>query len=234
MCRIDFRIKRAETRRECRVVTKESAWPIPLDELSRGLVLKKIVNENGARLTGAQQLQSQFERAEFLRPVNQNSVAALQSGREDIARIAVEKIDIRVLLQLRFGDGRMFGVTIKLNADDVRFRKAAGQCERALTTHSARFQNLFRSKWTHRREKKEHSARADAFKFNLARHVRDGAAILGQQLIRAMQYRGNAQYLIVTRVRHHRLAGYVPILRELESVLAQKKILVRGWQLKRP
>ena len=65
------------------------------------------MNENGAWLSGAQKLQGKFESAKIFRTVDQNGVTGLESLRQNFARVAVEKFNIRVWLQFRFRCGRI-------------------------------------------------------------------------------------------------------------------------------
>jgi hypothetical protein len=100
-------IEFAEMDRKRRVVAKKGAGPMLLDKPSRRLTLVKIVNENRARFPGAQKPQSEFKRAKILWPVNENGVAGLEPPGQDLARITVEKLDVRIRFQLLLSDGRM-------------------------------------------------------------------------------------------------------------------------------
>jgi hypothetical protein len=100
-------IEFAEMDSKRRIVAKKGAGPMLLDKPSRRLTLVKIVNENRARFPGAQKPQSEFKRAKILWPVNENGVAGLEPPGQDLARITVEKLDVRIRFQLLLSDGRM-------------------------------------------------------------------------------------------------------------------------------
>jgi hypothetical protein len=138
-------IKFAQMNRKCRVVAKKGAGPMSLDKLSRRLPLVKIVNKNRARFPGAEKPQGEFERAEFLWPINENSVAGLEPRGQDLAGITVEQLDVRIWFQFRLGDGRMGWIAIDLDAYNPGLRETACQRESASTAHAARFQDLPRS-----------------------------------------------------------------------------------------
>src|SRR3984893_1022901 len=104
---------------------------MPLNESSPRRVRRKIVDEDHAWFSGAQKIESEREGAKFLRAVDQNGVAILQVLRQNYTGVAVQKIDVLVWLQLRLGGGSVLRFSIKLHADDARFRETARQNERA-------------------------------------------------------------------------------------------------------
>jgi hypothetical protein len=170
--------------RKRRVVAKKSAGPMSLDKLSRRLPLVKIVNKNCARFPGAEKPQGEFERAEFLWPINENSVAGLEPRGQDLAGITVEQLDVRIWFQLRLGDGRIGWIAIDLDAYDLSLRETACQHESASTPHATRLQDLPRSKRTDCGVKEKHSAWTDASKSELTPHAGDRRAEVGEQISR--------------------------------------------------
>ena len=122
---------------EERIVAKECVSEIALDEISLRRSRREIVNENRAGFSGAEKIDSQFERAEIFWAVDQDRVALLQALRQNLTGIAVEKIDIRFRLQLRFRRGNIFRLPIVLNANDPRLRKATRENERAFPASTA-------------------------------------------------------------------------------------------------
>src|SRR5947208_644280 len=74
----------------------------PPEEFSLGRVWRKIVDENGARFLGVQKIERQLERAKIFWTIDQDGIAGLQSPRQNLARIAVEQLDVRARFQFRF------------------------------------------------------------------------------------------------------------------------------------
>jgi hypothetical protein len=189
------------------IVAEKSARPVAFDKLSCWFTPVEVMDKNGARFAGGQKLERQFQRAKFFWAINENRITGLKPLREELARIPVEKFDICVGTELPFGDGRMRGVGIKLNAYNPRLWETTGQHERALATHAARFQNLFRTKRTHRRIKEKHSAWADAFESAFARDGLDRTPKIGQEPVGSPRYRRGAKRRFVPGVAHMLIIG---------------------------
>src|SRR5205085_12410965 len=79
-----------------RIVAEECVGEIALDEFSLRRVRRKVVDENSARFFGTKKIDRQLERAKIFWTIDQHRVAALQSCRQNFARVPVEKIDIRL------------------------------------------------------------------------------------------------------------------------------------------
>jgi hypothetical protein len=173
-------IEFAEMDSKRRIVAKKGAGPISLDKLSRWLTLVKIVNKNRARFPGAQKPQGEFKRAKILWPVNENGVAGLEPPGQDLTRITVENLDVRIWFQLRLRDGRMGRIAIELDAYNSGLWETTRQHESAPTAHTARFQNLPRSQGTNRGVEEKHSAWTDPSKPKLTPHACDCAAEIGE------------------------------------------------------
>jgi hypothetical protein len=188
--------------RKRRIVAKKSAGPMSLDKLSRGLTLMKIVNKDRARFAGAQKPQGEFERAEVFWPVNENGVASLESPREDLAGITVEKLDVRIWFQFRLGDGRMGWIAIDLDAYDPGLRETACQHESASTPHATRFQDLSRSQRTDCGVKEKHSAWTDASKSELTPHACDRRAEVREQISGSSRYSRYVKRSFITGRMH--------------------------------
>jgi hypothetical protein len=122
-----------------RIVAKKGAGPMSLNKHSRRFSLVKIVNKDRARFPGAEKPQGEFERAKPFWPINENDVASLESPGQDLARITVEQLDVRIWFQFRLGDGRMGWIAIDLDAYDSGLRETACQHESASTPHATRF-----------------------------------------------------------------------------------------------
>jgi hypothetical protein len=207
VCRVDLRSEFTETGGQRGVVAEKSAWPLAFDKRPGRLTPVEVMDKNGARFASGHELEGQFQRAKFFWAINQNRVTGLKPLRKDLARIPVEKFDIRVRPELRFGDGRMRWVEIKLNAHNSRLREATCQHEGALATHAARFQNLFRAKRTHRRIKEKHSAGANAFESAFTWDSLDRTPKIGQQPIGSSRYRRCVKRRFVPGVAHMLING---------------------------
>ncbi len=207
VCRVDLRSKVTETGGKRGVVAEKSAWPMAFDKLPSRLAPVEVMDKNSARFAGGQEPERQFQRAKFFWAINENCIPGLKPLREYLARIPVEKFDIRVRPELRFGDGRMCWIEIKLNAHNSRLRETTCQHECALAAHAARFQDLFRTKRTHRRIKEKHSAGADAFESAFTRHGLDRTPKIGQQPIGSSRYRRCVKRRFVLGVAHMLING---------------------------
>jgi hypothetical protein len=207
VCRVDLRSKVTETGGKRGVVAEKSAWPMTFDKLPSRLAPVEVMDKNSARFAGGQEPERQFQRAKFFWAINENCIPGLKPLREYLARVPVEKFDIRVRPELRFGDGRMRWIEIKLNAHNSRLRETTGQHEGALATHAARFQDLFRTKRTHRRIKEKHSAGADAFESAFTWDSLDRTPKIGQQPIGSSRYRRCAKRRFVPGVAHMLING---------------------------
>ena len=60
------------------------------------------MDENGARFLGVQKIDRQLERAKIFWTIDQDGIAGLQSPRQNLARIAVEQLDVGARFQFRF------------------------------------------------------------------------------------------------------------------------------------
>ncbi len=123
VCRVDLRSEVAETGGKRRVVAEKSARPMAFDKLPGRLASVEVMDKNGTRFARDQEPERQFQRPKFFWAINENRIAGLKPLRENLARIPVEKFDIRVRSELGFGDGDMRGVEIKFNAYNSRLRE---------------------------------------------------------------------------------------------------------------
>ena len=179
VCRVDLRSEFTETGGKRGIVAEKGAWPMAFDKLPGWLASVEVMDKNGARFAGGQELERQFQCAKFFWAINENRITGLKPLREELARIPVEKFGIPVRPELRFGDRCMRWIEIILNAHNSRLRETTCQHKRALAAHAPRFQDLFRTKRTHRRIKEKHSAGADAFEPAFTGHGLDRAPKIG-------------------------------------------------------
>jgi hypothetical protein len=116
----------------------------------------------------------------------------LQPPWQDLARIPVEKLDVRIWFELCLGDGRVLGIAIELNAYDPSLWETERQHESASTAHPARFQDLSRGKPTDGGVKEKHSARTNSPKAKLTPHACDRVAEIRQTVTGVL---GNRRYV---------------------------------------
>src|SRR5207302_4149781 len=105
-------------------------------------------------------------------------VAGLQSLRQDLARIAVENLDIPFTLQFRFRGGGVFRLSIVFDADDSRVGKTARENERAFAASAAGFENLLWRKRVYRCIKQEHLALANSAEAGFGQNASNYFSIL--------------------------------------------------------
>ncbi len=113
-------------------IAEKCAREMTLDEPARLRAQPKVMHENRAGQAAAEEAEGQFQRAEILRPVDQNDVAGTEKLREKKKRISETAVHIPALAQAFRGDWSVRRITVRFQTNDRYFRKESRQDQRTL------------------------------------------------------------------------------------------------------